>query len=171
MAQGKPRRSAQAPFRAAPGPPRATGLDRNGVPPSARGGLLPLEITSGGGSQRPPRGPPSSALRASRRPRARPPSEHNTEFLNVPDQGVAGMQRKRSIGQRPVPGVGRPKPQPRIHGPRCRALYQYVGQDVDELSFNVNEVIEILMEDSSGWWKGRLHGQEGLFPGNYVEKI
>lgn len=25
--------------------------------------------------------------------------------------------------------------------------------------------------DSSGWWKGRLHGQEGLFPGNYVEKI
>ncbi|XP_036702708.1 unconventional myosin-If isoform X3 [Balaenoptera musculus] len=169
MAQGKRRRSAQAPTRAAPGPPR--GLDHNGVPPSARGGPLPLEFTSRRGSQKPPQGPPSSALGASRRPRARPPSEHNTEFLNVPDQGMAGMQRKRSVGQRPVPGVGRPKPQPRTHGPRCRALYQYVGQDVDELSFNVNEVIEILMEDSSGWWKGRLHGQEGLFPGNYVEKI
>nr|XP_040146951.1 unconventional myosin-If [Ictidomys tridecemlineatus] len=169
MAQGRPRKSAPAPTRAAPGPPR--GLDRNGVPPSARGGPLPLEITSGGGSQRPPRGPPSSTLGSSRPPRARPPSEHNTEFLNVPDQGVAGMQRKRSVGQRPVPGVGRPKPQPRVHGPRCRALYQYIGQDVDELSFNVNEVIEILVEDSSGWWKGRLHGQEGLFPGNYVEKI
>ncbi|XP_067589981.1 unconventional myosin-If isoform X1 [Pseudorca crassidens] len=169
MAQGKPRRSAQAPTRAAPGPPR--GLDRNGVPPSARGGPLPLEFTSRRGSQKPPQGPPSSALGASRRQRARPPSEHNTEFLSVPDQGMAGMQRKRSIGQRPVPGVGRPKPQPRTHGPRCRALYQYVSQDVDELSFNVNEVIEILMEDSSGWWKGRLHGQEGLFPGNYVEKI
>ncbi|XP_040097416.1 unconventional myosin-If isoform X2 [Oryx dammah] len=169
MAQGKSRRPGQTATRAAPGPPR--GVDRNGVPPSARGGPLPMEITSRGGSQRPPRGPPSSALGASRRPRARPPSEHNTEFLNVPDQGVAGMQRKRSVGQRPVPGVGRPKPQPRMHGPRCRALYQYVGQDVDELSFNVNEVIEILMEDSSGWWKGRLHGQEGLFPGNYVEKI
>ncbi|EPQ10477.1 Myosin-If [Myotis brandtii] len=168
-AQGRPRRSAPGPSRAAPGRPR--GLDRNGVPPSARGGPLPLEITSGGGSQRPPRGPPPSGQRASRHPRARPPSEHNTEFLNVPDEGVAGMQRKRSVGQRPVPGVGRPKPQPRTHGPRCRALYQYVGQDVDELSFNVNEVIEILMEDSSGWWKGRLHGQEGLFPGNYVEKI
>ncbi|NP_001427542.1 unconventional myosin-If isoform 7 [Homo sapiens] len=169
MAKGKPRRSSQAPTRAAPAPPR--GMDRNGVPPSARGGPLPLEIMSGGGTHRPPRGPPSTSLGASRRPRARPPSEHNTEFLNVPDQGMAGMQRKRSVGQRPVPGVGRPKPQPRTHGPRCRALYQYVGQDVDELSFNVNEVIEILMEDPSGWWKGRLHGQEGLFPGNYVEKI
>uniref|UniRef100_A0A8C0LD44 Myosin IF n=1 Tax=Canis lupus dingo TaxID=286419 RepID=A0A8C0LD44_CANLU len=123
------------------------------------------EPVGAGGSQQPLRGPPSGALRASRRPRARPPSEHNTEFLNVPDQGVAG------VGQRPVPGVGRPKPQPRTHGPRCRALYQYVGQDVDELSFNVNEVIEIILEDASGWWKGRLHGQEGLFPGNYVEKI
>ncbi|XP_037584315.1 unconventional myosin-If [Cebus imitator] len=169
MAKGRSRRSTPAPTRAAPGPSR--GMDRNGVPPSARGGPLPLEIMSGGGSHRPPLGPPSTSLGASRRPRARPPSEHNTEFLNVPDQGMAGMQRKRSVGQRPVPGVGRPKPQPRIHGPRCRALYQYVGQDVDELSFNVNEVIEILMEDSSGWWKGRLHGQEGLFPGNYVEKI
>ncbi|XP_030663586.1 unconventional myosin-If isoform X2 [Nomascus leucogenys] len=169
MAKGKPRRSSQAPTRAAPAPPR--GMDRNGVPPSARGGPLPLEIMSGGGTHRPPRGPPSTSLGASRRPRAHPPSERNTEFLNVPDQGMAGMQRKRSVGQRPVPGVGRPKPQPRTYGPRCRALYQYVGQDVDELSFNVNEVIEILMEDSSGWWKGRLHGQEGLFPGNYVEKI
>ncbi|XP_021100855.1 unconventional myosin-If isoform X3 [Heterocephalus glaber] len=169
MAQGRHRRPAQAPTRAAPGPPRA--LDRNGVPPLARGGPLALDITPGRNSQQPPRGPPASTLGARRRSRAHPPSEHNTEFLNVPDQGVAGMQRKRSIGQRPVPGVGRPKPQPRVHGPRCRALYQYIGQDVDELSFNINEVIEILMEDPSGWWKGRLHGQEGLFPGNYVEKI
>lgn len=70
----------------------------------------------------------------------------STEGCNETHAVLYSMQRKRSIGQRPVPGVGRPKPQPRIHGPRCRALYQYIGQDVDELSFNVNEVIEILME-------------------------
>uniref|UniRef100_A0A8D2M821 Myosin IF n=1 Tax=Zonotrichia albicollis TaxID=44394 RepID=A0A8D2M821_ZONAL len=57
------------------------------------------------------------------------------------------------------------------NGPRCRALYQYIGQDVDELSFNVGDVIDILMEDASGWWKGHLHGKEGLFPGNYVQRI
>ncbi|XP_058714614.1 unconventional myosin-If isoform X5 [Poecile atricapillus] len=81
------------------------------------------------------------------------------------------MQRRRSVSQRPPP-ARRPKPQqPKAAGPRCRALYQYIGQDVDELSFNVGDVLDILMEDASGWWKGRLHGKEGLFPGNYVQKI
>lgn len=93
----------------------------------------------------------------------------NMEFMKVPDEGVAGIQRRRSISQRPLPAVGRPKPQPRT--PKCRALYQYTGQDMDELSFDVNDVMDLLLEDPSGWWKGRLRGKEGLFPGNYVEKI
>uniref|UniRef100_G1P7S5 Myosin IF n=1 Tax=Myotis lucifugus TaxID=59463 RepID=G1P7S5_MYOLU len=170
-AQGRPRRSAPGPSRAAPGRPR--GLDRNGVPPSARGGPLPLEITSGGGSQRPPQGPPPSGQRASRRPRARPPSEHNTEFLNVPDEGVAGMQRKHRIGQRPVPGVGRHKaPSHRTLFLRAGHCYQECGPNIETMGRGLREEYNLcLMPDSSGWWKGRLHGQEGLFPGNYVEKI
>ncbi|XP_070787907.1 unconventional myosin-If [Pituophis catenifer annectens] len=124
--------------------------------------------------QRPGSGPPATALPKQnmvRRPKARVPQDQNMEFLSVPDQGMAGTQRKRSISQRPPPAAGRPKPQPKISGPRCRALYRYLSQDVDELSFNVGDVIDLLMEDRSGWWKGRLHGREGLFPGNYVEKI
>ncbi|XP_025031311.1 unconventional myosin-If-like [Python bivittatus] len=124
--------------------------------------------------RRPGPGPPATTLpkqSMARRPKARVPPDYNMEFLSVPDQGMAGTQRKRSISQRPPPAAGRPKPQPKVSGPRCRALYQYLGQDVDELSFNVGDVIDLLMEDSSGWWKGRLHGREGLFPGNYVEKI
>uniref|UniRef100_A0A8C6X0U4 Myosin IF n=1 Tax=Naja naja TaxID=35670 RepID=A0A8C6X0U4_NAJNA len=124
--------------------------------------------------QRPGPGPPATGLpkqNMARRPKARIPPDHNMEFLSVPDQGMAGTQRKRSISQRPPPAAGRPKPQPKISGPRCRALYRYLSQDVDELSFNVGDVIDLLMEDHSGWWKGRLHGREGIFPGNYVEKI
>uniref|UniRef100_A0AAY4EHV4 Myosin IF n=1 Tax=Denticeps clupeoides TaxID=299321 RepID=A0AAY4EHV4_9TELE len=83
------------------------------------------------------------------------------------------MQRKKSISQQRAPPApsSRPKPQPRPPGPRCRALYQYVGQDADEVSFEVNEIIDLVKEDPSGWWTGRVRGKEGLFPGNYVEKI
>uniref|UniRef100_A0A4W3JWB2 Myosin IF n=1 Tax=Callorhinchus milii TaxID=7868 RepID=A0A4W3JWB2_CALMI len=105
--------------------------------------------------------------------RARKSVNNNTnlEFMRVPDQGVAGMQRRKSVSQKPPPAVGHPKPQSRREGPKCRALYQYSGQDVDEISFNTNDIIELLVEDSSGWWKGRINGKDGLFPGNYVEKI
>ncbi|XP_030075158.1 unconventional myosin-If [Microcaecilia unicolor] len=159
------------PSRAAPPPPR--GACRNGAAQFPRNTVRQPEQPYASPAKQ-TRMPPAAALPpqgASRRARARVPSDHNMEFLNVPDQGVAGMQRKKSISQRPQPAVGRPKPMPRPSGPKCRAMYQYIGQDVDELSFNVNDVIDILMEDPSGWWKGRLQGKEGLFPANYVQKL
>ncbi|NXG55678.1 MYO1F protein, partial [Hemiprocne comata] len=157
------------PSRSAPSAPRDTW--RNGAPqfPRSEGRAHRDTYTA---PQKQARGPPAMVLpprNAGSQSRARPPSEQNRDFLNVPDQGVAGMQRRRSLTQRPPP-AGRPKPQPKAV-PRCQALYQYIGQDVDELSFNVGDIIDILLEDISGWWKGRLHGKEGLFPGNYVQKI
>uniref|UniRef100_A0A8C4F0N4 Osteoclast-stimulating factor 1 n=1 Tax=Dicentrarchus labrax TaxID=13489 RepID=A0A8C4F0N4_DICLA len=104
--------------------------------------------------------PPSTALpklgsqRGPRVPAHNQPNQGNLDFLNVPDQGMSGK------GQHPRP-----------QGPRCRAIYQYVGQDTDEISFEVNDVFDLVKEDPSGWWTGRIYGKEGLFPGNYVEKI
>uniref|UniRef100_A0A8B9PZ11 Myosin IF n=1 Tax=Apteryx owenii TaxID=8824 RepID=A0A8B9PZ11_APTOW len=152
-------------------PPAPRGACRNGAPQFPRSNSQAQRNTYTA-HQKQARGPPVAALPAqsSRKAKTRPPSEQNMEFLNVPDQGVAGMQRRRSVSQRPPP-AGRPKPQPKVAAPRCQALYQYVGQDVDELSFNVGDIIDIILEDISGWWKGRLRGKEGLFPGNYVQKI
>uniref|UniRef100_A0A670JVE4 Myosin IE n=1 Tax=Podarcis muralis TaxID=64176 RepID=A0A670JVE4_PODMU len=103
------------------------------------------------------------------------PTQLNLDFMNVPDQGVAGLQRRLSKETKPIPGGGRakpkPKPKPQPCLPQCRALYAYDAQDTDELSFNANEFIEIIKEDRSGWWQGRIRGKEGLFPWNYVEKI
>uniref|UniRef100_A0A8B9HNX3 Osteoclast-stimulating factor 1 n=1 Tax=Astyanax mexicanus TaxID=7994 RepID=A0A8B9HNX3_ASTMX len=94
-------------------------------------------------------------------------------FMNVPDQGVAGLHRRLSKEVKPLPGAGLPKPAPRPKPrvPQCRALYAYDAQDTDELSFNADDIIDIVNEDPSGWWVGRLRGREGMFPGNYVEKI
>ncbi|NXV72249.1 MYO1F protein, partial [Atlantisia rogersi] len=154
------------------GPSAPRGGCRNGAPPFPHGDGRARQDTYTA-PQKQSRGPPAAAPPARnsvRQHRTRPPTEKNLDFLNVPDQGVAGMQRRRSVSQRPPP-ASHPKPQPKAAVPRCQALYQYIGQDVDELSFNVGDIIDILLEDISGWWKGRLHGKEGLFPGNYVQKI
>ncbi|OXB56512.1 hypothetical protein ASZ78_003852, partial [Callipepla squamata] len=145
VTQSKGGRRQPPPSRSAP--PAPQGTYRNGAPQFPRGDSQAKRDMP----QKQPRAPPATALppqNANRRSKARPPSEQNMEFLNVPDQGVAGMQRRRSVGQRPPP-ANRPKPQPKVTVPRCRALYQYIGQDVDELSFNVGDVIDILLEGTA----------------------
>ncbi|XP_032415455.1 myosin IEb isoform X2 [Xiphophorus hellerii] len=81
-------------------------------------------------------------------------------FMNVPDQGAAGFHRRLSKEVKPVPGAGRPKPKPR--SPQCKALYAYDAQDTDELSFNADDVIEILTEGTSATGLGPV---EPLVPG------
>ncbi|XP_029318030.1 unconventional myosin-Ie isoform X2 [Cottoperca gobio] len=95
----------------------------------------------------------------------------NLDCLKVPDQGAAGAHRPSA--SRPAPGGGRPKPapKPKPQVPQCKALYAYDAQDTDELSFNADDLIDIIKEDASGWWIGRLRGKQGLFPNNYVTKV
>ena len=52
-----------------------------------------------------------------------------------------------------------------------KAIYPYEPQGTDDLTFQEGELIELVKEDPSGWWTGKLRGKEGLFPGNYVEKV
>ncbi|XP_015258865.1 PREDICTED: unconventional myosin-Ie-like [Cyprinodon variegatus] len=132
-----------------------------GNPPISRGSTLRTQSSM--------EQPTLPRLHNQNRPGNQLPQNQDMGFMNVPDQGAAGLHRRLSKEVKPVPGAGRPKPKPR--SPQCKALYAYDAQDTDELSFNTDDVIEILTEDPSGWWFGRLRGKEGMFPGNYVEKI
>lgn len=49
------------------------------------------------------------------------------------------------------------------------AVYDYVADKDDELSFQENAVIYVIRKNDDGWWEGVLNGITGLFPGNYVE--
>lgn len=53
----------------------------------------------------------------------------------------------------------------------CRALYDYQTQDSSSLSFQRDDVIEVLTRLESGWWDGLLGDERGWFPSNYVTVI
>ncbi|GFS62798.1 osteoclast-stimulating factor 1 [Trichonephila clavipes] len=69
---------------------------------------------------------------------------------------------------RPAP----PKPVPKPgHVKVVRALYRYVAQQADELSFEEGDNLYILdIKSDANWWKASCHGKVGLIPSNYVEE-
>ncbi|XP_060767907.1 unconventional myosin-Ie isoform X1 [Neoarius graeffei] len=168
------------PARIAPGPPVAHqngGLKHSNYTTSQRN--MQHQSPASGNQSRPFL--PITASQLKDRNTRQTAQQPNLDCLRVPDQGAAGNQRASANGgmahrqsaNRPTPGGGRPKPapKPKPQVPQCKALYAYDAQDTDELSFNADDIIEIVMEDASGWWTGRLRGKQGLFPNNYVTKI
>ncbi|KAI1889635.1 hypothetical protein AGOR_G00164980 [Albula goreensis] len=172
------------PSRTAPGPPVA---HQNGGLKNANHMANQRNASQQHANQRPqpasanrPFLPPASVNQSKDRS-SRP--QPNLDCLKVPDLGAAGNGggtptsnggiAHRQSASRPTPGGGRPKPapKPKPQVPQCKALYAYDAQDTDELSFNADDIIEIIKEDASGWWTGRLRGKQGLFPNNYVSKI
>jgi len=54
---------------------------------------------------------------------------------------------------------------------RVMALYSFEGQSQDELTFNEGDILEVIEEDQSGWWRCSLLGKIGWVPANYVELV
>ncbi|NXW36537.1 ITSN2 protein, partial [Phaetusa simplex] len=49
------------------------------------------------------------------------------------------------------------------------AMYDYMANNEDELSFSKGQLINVLSKDDADWWQGEISGVTGLFPSNYVK--
>jgi hypothetical protein len=53
----------------------------------------------------------------------------------------------------------------------CTALYDFSGEQADDLAFYAGSVITIVQpDDGSGWLHGELNGVRGVFPASYVQR-
>lgn len=70
----------------------------------------------------------------------------------------------------PPPPPMKPKPAPVNY---VVALYDFAAQADGDLDFKVGDRIEVIerSESAEDWWKGRLEGRIGVFPGNYVQDM
>ncbi|KAM9827402.1 uncharacterized protein ACB057_017793 [Neosynchiropus ocellatus] len=61
-----------------------------------------------------------------------------------------------------------------VSGPQCVALFDYEGEEEDELTFSQGDVISLLEPVDSEWLRGQIHGRVGIFPlrfANVVEPL
>lgn len=50
-----------------------------------------------------------------------------------------------------------------------KALFDFTGQNDDEISFKTGDIIAVIDEIDKGWWLGEVHSKRGIFPVNYTE--
>ncbi|XP_014897298.1 protein kinase C and casein kinase substrate in neurons protein 3 [Poecilia latipinna] len=106
-----------------------------------------------------------------------PPSPIAMETGRVKDYSSDWSDEESPKKALAVNGVGEAKEEEeeeeQAEGVAVRALYDYTGQEADELSFKAgDELMKLGEEDEQGWCKGRLRsGQVGLYPANYVQVI
>ncbi|XP_075996650.1 abl interactor 2-like [Genypterus blacodes] len=60
---------------------------------------------------------------------------------------------------------------PRSYMEKVVAIYDYMADKEDELSFHEGAIIYVVKKNEDGWFEGVMSATAGLFPGNYVESI
>ncbi|KAK2726453.1 hypothetical protein QYM36_000784, partial [Artemia franciscana] len=136
-------------------------ISTSSLPPPPPGGLGTLAVDGYG--QRPGDSSP---------PLPPPPSEEGVSQYSA-SRGSIQPQFSRETpiyGRRVLPAEENlPGWVPKNYIEKVVAVYDYVADKEDELSFQENSVIYVLKKNDDGWWEGVMDGITGLFPGNYVE--
>ena len=54
---------------------------------------------------------------------------------------------------------------------QCKAIFAYLANEPDELTIAEGDIIRVIDQSDSDWWKGLLGDNVGVFPSAYVELI
>ncbi|KAJ7922935.1 hypothetical protein B0H13DRAFT_1978588 [Mycena leptocephala] len=129
---------------------------------------------SSGGSITPSRTPPPSRTPSSSFKKVPPPIPGSSATPAPPppytaSSGASAAAATKRAPPPPPPLKPKPKAAPKIQ--YVVALYDFVAQADGDLSFSTGDQIEVVERGASAedWWTGRLNGQQGVFPGNYVQ--
>ncbi|EIN13473.1 BAR-domain-containing protein [Punctularia strigosozonata HHB-11173 SS5] len=110
--------------------------------------------------------PPSASFNKAPSPVPAAPPPYTPSSAGNAAAAAAAAAAKRAP---PPPPPLKPKPQAAQY---VVALYDFEAQADGDLSFKTGDRIEIVEKTASAedWWTGRLNGQQGVFPGNYVQE-
>ncbi|KAH6917158.1 hypothetical protein BKA70DRAFT_324700 [Coprinopsis sp. MPI-PUGE-AT-0042] len=134
----------------------------------------PSRAVSGAGYKKAPPPPPGASSYAPPPPPYSPASAAGGSHLPMPEPSLVRASSASSslaaTKRPPPPPPVKPKPKPAAI--YVTALYDFDAQAEGDLSFRAGERIELVKKTDSqeDWWTGRLNGQEGIFPGNYVQE-
>ena len=67
--------------------------------------------------------------------------------------------------EQPAPPARKPK------GVFAVALYDFPGEDEDELPLREGQKVRVTRQHESGWWTGEVNGKVGMFPATYVKLV
>ncbi|KAJ7629350.1 BAR-domain-containing protein [Mycena rosella] len=89
----------------------------------------------------------------------------------TPSGGAVAAAASKRAPPPPPPLKPKPKAAPRVQ--YVVALYDFAAQAEGDLSFNTGDRIEVVERGATAedWWTGRVNGQQGVFPGNYVQDM
>ncbi|XP_034424684.1 SH3 domain-containing protein 19-like isoform X2 [Hippoglossus hippoglossus] len=103
----------------------------------------------------------------------------DTQPEPVPDQDgqskpaledVSLSESQSILPVQPPEQKDQPDPPP-VSGPRCVALFDYEGEEGDELTFSQGDVIALLELKGQEWGRGQIHGRIGIFPLSFTEVV
>ncbi|XP_016000050.2 SH3 domain-containing protein 19 isoform X7 [Rousettus aegyptiacus] len=72
---------------------------------------------------------------------------------------------------RPCPAETKSMSALALKGRKAKALYDFHGENEDELSFKAGDIITELASVDDDWMSGELMGKSGIFPKNYVQVL